>query len=258
MKSLHFLLRLVPAFILLSLFTLTLEIVVRLGWVPAFLIPAPSEVWAALQQDPGLFRTAFTESLRSALLGFFLSIFCGSFIALGLCLHPWLERAFLPISVFFQTVPIIAIAPLLVIWFGFGAPTVIASAAIVSFFPVLANALAGLTRVPVGQLELFRFLQATRTQTLWKLRIPNALPSFFTGLEVASGLAVIGAIVGEFIAGGGLGSLIDSARTQQRVDLVFAAVLLSTLLGLSFVVMIHLLRAMVFRMRPFSEKNEAL
>ena len=129
--------------------------------------------------------------------------------------------------------PIIAIAPLLVIWFGYGMRTVIASAFIVSIFPVIANTLNGILSTDPALRDLFRLYGASPAVTLWKLRFPAALPQILTGLRIAGGLAVIGAIVGEFIGGQGLGSVVDVARTQQRTDKVFAAVLLASVLGLA-------------------------
>lgn len=248
--------RWIPAVGMLVVIALIAEVCVRSGLVADYLMPAPSQVFTALVTEDAGFTQAFFETFSSALLGFLLSILIGTSLALIMSLSPFLERAFLPLSVFFQTVPIIAIAPLLVIWFGFGGPTVRASAFVVSLFPILANTLAGLTQTPATRLELFRALRASRFQTLLRLRIPQALPQFFTGLEVAAGLAVIGAIVGEFVAGSGLGSVIDSARTQQRVDLVFAAVILSTALGIVLVATVQLLRQILFRIRPFDVSPE--
>ena len=119
------------------------------------------------------------------------------------------------------------------IWFGYGTRTVVASAFVVSIFPVIANTLSGILSTEPALRDLFRLYGASTFVTLWKLRFPAALPQILTGLRVASGLAVIGAIVGEFIGGQGLGSVVDVARTQQRVDKVFAAVLLASVLGLS-------------------------
>ena len=155
------------------------------------------------------------------------------------------RRAFYPYAVFFQTVPIISIAPLLVIWFGFGQPTVIASAAIVSVFPIIASTLLGLKSTEPSLLDLFKLYTASNRQTLWMLKIPFALPQIFSGLRIASGLAVVGAIVGEFIGGGGLGSVVDAARTQQKIDRVFAAVLISSLLGVVLVGAVNFISASV-------------
>jgi NitT/TauT family transport system permease protein len=132
----------------------------------------------------------------------------------------------------------------LVIWFGFGQPTVIASAAIVSVFPIIASTLLGLKSTEPALLDLFKLYAASNRQTLWMLKIPFALPQIFSGLRIASGLAVVGAIVGEFIGGGGLGSVVDAARTQQRVDRVFAAVLISSLLGIVLVAAVNIISSL--------------
>jgi NitT/TauT family transport system permease protein len=211
------------------------ESAVRLAWVPSYLLPAPSEVLGSLIDDRVELAQAAWATLSSALTGLLVSFVVGNVFAIALSSSDLARRAFYPYAVFFQTVPIISIAPLLVIWFGFGQPTVIASAAIVSVFPIIASTLLGLKSTEPALLDLFKLYTASSRQTLWMLKIPFALPQIFSGLRIASGLAVVGAIVGEFIGGGGLGSVVDAARTQQRVDRVFAAVLLSSLLGIILV-----------------------
>jgi NitT/TauT family transport system permease protein len=211
------------------------EIAVRMAWVPSYLIPAPSEVLQSLLDDRSELALAAWATLSSALAGLLLSFVTGTMFAIALSSSDLARRAFYPYAVFFQTVPIISIAPLLVIWFGFGQPTVIASAAIVSVFPIIASTLLGLKSTEPALLDLFKLYTASKRQLLWMLKIPFALPQIFSGLRIASGLAVVGAIVGEFIGGGGLGSVVDAARTQQRIDRVFAAVLISSLLGIVLV-----------------------
>jgi NitT/TauT family transport system permease protein len=124
---------------------------------------------------------------------------------------------------------------------------VIASAFIVSIFPMIANTLAGLVATDPGLLDMFRLYGAGSIAILLKLRLPAALPQIMTGLRISSGLAVIGAIVGEFIGGGGLGSVVDVARRQQRTDVVFAAVILASLLGLAMFGVVNLLSALLLR-----------
>jgi len=211
------------------------ESAVRLGWVPAYLLPAPTEVFQSLLDDRLELALAAWATLSCALTGLLLSFVAGNVFAIALSSSDLARRAFYPYAVFFQTVPIISIAPLLVIWFGFGQPTVVASAAIVSVFPIIASTLLGLKSTEPALLDLFKLYTASNRQTLWMLKIPFALPQIFSGLRIASGLAVVGAIVGEFIGGGGLGSVVDAARTQQRVDRVFAAVLMSSVLGIILV-----------------------
>ncbi len=221
---------------------LALEFAVRKSWIPEYLIPAPSLVVETLVEEKTTLLKAFSETLLGAIAGLALSTIGGILGGVVLMRFQMLRQAIVPYAVFFQTVPIVAIAPLLVIWFGFGLQTVVISSWIVSFFPVLAGTIAGLSSVDLQALDLFRLYNASQWKTILLLRLPWAVPQIFTGLRVAGGLAVIGAVVGEFVAGGGLGALIDAARTQQRVDMVFAAVLLSTVIGLIIVYGIDFLR----------------
>ena len=218
-----------------------IELLVQYGFVRDYFLPAPSQVLKAIGEERELLAEATLSTLFSASIGLLLSFFIGTFLAVLFSVSSFLRRAVYPYAVFFQTVPVISIAPLLVIWFGFGQPTVIACSFIVSIFPVIANGLLGLQSADPHLLELFKLYSASPLDCFLKLKFPSALPSLFAGLRIASGLAIVGAIVGEFIAGGGLGGIVDSARTQQRVDLVFASVVISSLLGLIFVVCINLM-----------------
>jgi len=242
---------LLPAVIVIAL----AEIAVRAHWVPSYLVPAPSSVVAAMIDSRAELTQAFLKTSAGALLGFALSMIGGVAIAVLLSSSRTIQRSFYPYAVFFQTVPIIAIAPLLVIWFGYGMKTVVASAFVVSIFPVIANTLTGILSTDPALRDLFRLYGASARTTLFKLRFPAALPQILTGLRVASGLAVIGAIVGEFIGGEGLGSVVDVARTQQRVDKVFAAVLLASVLGLALFGLINLASTLTLRRWHASEQN---
>lgn len=232
-----------------------LELAVRSGVIAEYLLPAPSSVLRVFIEDKRELFGAFTDTALSSLAGLILSFIFGFGIAILLSMSAFFRRAFLPYAIFFQTVPVISVAPLLVIWFGFGKPTVIASAFIVSIFPIIASTLLGLQSTDPNLVELFRLYSATRLTTLLKLRIPFAMPVIFSGLRIASGLAVIGAIVGEFIGGGGLGSVVDVARTQQRTDKVFAAVLISSVLGLVMVGMVNFIAWMRLRRWHASVQN---
>ncbi len=234
--------------------TASIEFLVRGGVIRGFLVPAPSAVFLAIWNNWDELARAMLATSASALIGFVLSTLGGVAVAVLLSSSRWVQRAFYPYAVFFQTVPIIAIAPLLVIWFGYGMKTVIASAFVVSIFPVIANTLTGILSTDPALRDLFQLYGASPTVTLFKLRFPAALPQILTGLRVASGLAVIGAIVGEFIGGGGLGSVVDVARTQQRIDKVFAAVLLASLLGLALFGLINLISAVTLRRWHASEQ----
>jgi len=241
-----------PAWVFLIGLLSVWEWIVDRGWVAAYLLPAPSDIYATtIDMWPDLWR-ATKSTLSSIVWGLAASFTIGVSAAIAFFSVPILRRAILPFCVFFQTVPIVAIAPLLVIWFGFGDTTVRASAFIVSLFPILANTLTGLQETDPLLRELFQLYKPSKWKTIRSLQIPSAIPYILTGLRISVGLATIGAIVGEFIAGGGLGSLIDSARTQQRVDLVFSGVLASSLLALALVLAIDLISGALLRRRPYT------
>ncbi|MCC7409786.1 MAG: ABC transporter permease [Phycisphaeraceae bacterium] len=208
------------------------ELAVRLAGVPAYLVPPPSAVFAAIVREWPALGWAGTMTCAAAVLGFGISALVGMLLAVLLSTSRLVQRAFYPYAIFFQTVPIVAISPMLVIWFGYGIRAVVASAFIVSVFPVIANTLTGLLSTDPALSDMFRLYGASGGAKLWKLRVPSALPSIFTGLRIAAGLAVIGTIVGEFIGGGGIGMLVQAAIREQRTDLIFAAVLLASVLGL--------------------------
>ena len=238
-----------------------LEAGLRLLQIPTYFFPYPSGVFHALLNQPVRFLEALLETALSAGTGLLLSAFFGVLMALVLSLHPWIRKAFYPYAVFFQTVPIIAIAPMLVVWFGYGRNAIVASAFIVSVFPMIANCLTGLLSSDRLLVDLFRLYGAPPWALLLKLRIPTALPFFLTGLRIASGLSVIGALVGEFVAdtlndGGGIGTLIVVSIKEQRSDQVFAAVLLASLLGLGFFGAVSTFAALTRRVFHIGETRE--
>jgi NitT/TauT family transport system permease protein len=172
----------------------------------------------------------------SAAIGFAIAAGVGVLAGSVLAAVPFLMRGLYPIATLLQMVPLVAIAPLLVIWCGYGPRTAVASAAIVSVFPVLAATLDGMRGTDRGLVELFGTLRAGRVQRWWKLELPWAIPSIVTGLRVAAGLSVIGAIVGEFVGAfagdeSPVGILILSAMRENRTDLVFAAVAVAAIVG---------------------------
>lgn len=206
--------------------------------LPAYLVPAPLAVALALAAHAAELARATALTAAGALAGLAASLVLGTLGALAFAHSRWIARAVYPYAIFLQTVPVIAIAPLVVIWFGTGFPSVALVAFIISVFPVLSAATTGLTRVDPGHLELFQLHRATRLQTLVHLRLPGSIPHIVSGARIASGLAVIGAIVGEFFAGYGaadygLGYVIILTSGQLRTDHLFAAILASTLLGVA-------------------------
>ncbi|MBC7420755.1 MAG: ABC transporter permease subunit [Bdellovibrio sp.] len=217
--------------IYISFFTI-IECVVRRDLISNALVPKPTDLFVLFWQQKEVLFFAFWQTFYLSLSAF---VFAGFFaFILGIILHQFVfaQKTLMPFALFLQTVPIIALAPLLVIYLGFSSLTTFIAGVIVCFFPVLISTLSGLERVSINQEELLSFLKASGFQKLIYLKIPVAMPSVLSGLKTSAGLAVIGVVSGEFLVGGGLGALIDSSRLQQRVDFVFASLILLSILGL--------------------------
>ncbi len=243
---------LLPPLIAAVLGLLVWELAVVVLRPPAFLLPPPSAIGRAAASQVALLASACITTGTSAVLGFAASAVVGVAVAVVLSSSRLIERAFHPYAILLQTVPIVAIAPLLVLWFGVGTRAVTASAFIVSVFPVITNALAGIRSVDPALRDLFRLYGAKRAAVLFRLELPWATHSIMTGLRVASGLSVIGAIVGEFVAGfaeerPGLGIVVMTAYRQLRTDLLFAAVACSALLGITLFAVVGLVSFVLLR-----------
>ena len=200
----------------------------RLLALPAFILPGPGLVWDRFVQslaDGQLLRHTLAtlfEVIAGLLLGGLAATVLGYFLSKSTTL----EKLIAPYLVASQSIPIVAIAPLLVIWFGPGVFSKILICSLIVFFPVFINTVVGLREVPQDLRELMRSLRASRTQTFWKLEVPAAMPIFLGGLRVGATLSVIGAVVGELVgADRGLGFLINVGRGQYDTALVFVAVI---------------------------------
>lgn len=214
----------------------TWEGLVRLLAVPGYILPPPSGIVSAfyrgIVEGPYLADLAVTAS--EAVSGFLVGSFVGLALGVVIVMFPLMERIIYPYVVALQTVPKVALAPLLVVWFGFGMTSKIIIVALVSLFPVLVNVIAGLRAVEQERLDLLGALSATRWQEFRYLRFPNALPYFFAGLHTAVVLSVIGAIVGEFVgATAGIGFRILQANYALDIAAAFALFAILSLLGLT-------------------------
>jgi NitT/TauT family transport system permease protein len=202
-----------------------------------FVLPSPMDVArVAMENRRALLGSMFLTG-SAAILGLLASILVGSFIAFAFSQSRLVQRSLYPYAIFLQTMPIVAVAPLIILWFDFGFQSVVICAFVVSLFPIITNMTAGLTDVDENLLELFELNNATRSQVLFKLRLPNAIPSLVVGMRISSGLAVVGAIIGELYAGFGqeaygLGYLVQVTNMQLKTDYLMAAIMASALLGL--------------------------
>lgn len=251
-----FLRYIVPPLVPLLAIACVAEFAVAVGWIEPFLLPRPTRVFVSMFDNSPEIARALGETSLASVIGFAISTVLGIAIAVVLSMGGWVQRAFYPYAVFFQTVPIIAIAPLLVIWFGYDISAVVASATVVSIFPVIANTLTGLLSTDPALRDMFKLYNASSAATLIKLRLPFALPNILTGLRIAAGLSVIGTIVGEFITGDGLGGQITVARQQRNLEMVFAILLVASLLGIALFAMINMLSYLLLRHWHASENKD--
>ena len=206
--------------------------------VPAYLVPSPLAVLRTLIADRALLADALGVTLSIALTALAISIVAGAFVALVFVQSRWIEMSFFPYAVLLQVTPIVAIAPLIIIWVRDTRIALVLCAVVVAIFPIISNTTLGLRSVDLGLINLFRMCRASRWQILLRLRIPGALPFFFGGLRIASGLSLIGAVVAEFVAGtggqgAGLAYQILLAGIQLNIPRLFAALVLITLAGVA-------------------------
>ncbi len=208
------------------------------SFYPAFILPSPGEVWTRFQEMAGGENSLFKHILTTcaeALGGFLLATACALPLCCLLARNPFLDRLITPYVVAIQAVPIVAVAPLLVIWFGFGIASKLFIAGLVAFFPVLTNGVIGLKEVDPKLKEVLTIMGATRRQIFWKLEIPAALPVLFGGFKLGMTLSVIGAVVGEFSgAGQGLGYLVNFAKGTFDTPLIFVALFFLAAIGIGF------------------------
>jgi len=220
------------------------EAVVRLNHFPAFILPLPGQVWQRFWVVLGSGELAWHTgiTLSEVLSGLGLGLVAATALGYLIAKSPALERTVTPFIVASQAVPIVAIAPLLVIWFGVGLQSKVVICALIVFFPILINTVVGLRSVEPELHDLMRSLRATRWQVFTKLDVPGALPIWLAGLKVGATLAVIGAVVGEFVGSDrGLGFLINFGRGQYDTALVFVAVTALVVIALALYGLVSLL-----------------
>jgi NitT/TauT family transport system permease protein len=225
------------------------------AWVKVFdvsphLVPAPTAVLSALNENWSLILDNAWPTLWEIVMGFAVAAVLGIAIAVVIAAVPIIEKMIYPLLVGSLVVPKIAIAPLFVIWFGFGfAPKVIV-VVLIAFFPVVVDMALGLRSVPDDMITLVRSMGASRWKTFWKIRFVYALPNMFVGLKVAMALAVVGAIVGEFVQSSeGLGYMLIRANTNLETDQFFAVLAVLTVMGVLLYLAVDVFERLVLRSR---------
>jgi len=228
------------ALLVLACLALLWQILIWTFAIPKFMLPTPFAVAKAAVSRYSSLLTSVWITGKAAACGLIASVLAGILIAVIFAQSRWIRRMFYPYTILLQTVPIIAIAPLILMWVGPGILAVMVIAFIICLPAIIANTTQGLISVERNLIELFLMHNAKPAEVLWKLRLPHAIPSLFTGLRIASGVSVIGAIIGELFAGstrvgeGGLGYAIQYASSQLETDYLFALVFAASALGFAF------------------------
>lgn len=224
--------------------------------VQAFLLPSPLDIVDKMIEVHRRLLIHLTATLQEVVIGFAVACIGGIGIAAITAHSRILSRTIFPLLVISQTIPTIAIAPILVIWFGPGEAARLIVVFMIAFFPIVVNTTAGLLRVNEELIDLVRGLDASRWKIFTKIRLPNALPHIFTGMRISIALSVIGSVVGEFVAATeGLGYLIFSANTNLDTKLVFAAVVLLSAMG---IVLFQLVRLAQRLLVPWAQDSRGL
>ena len=234
---------------------------VTIARIPQYLVPSPLVVAQTLYADRALLAHSLGITLGVALAALALATVAGVAAALVFAQSRWIEASLFPYAILLQVTPIVSIAPLVIIWVRDTWLALVICATVVAIFPLISNTTLGLRSVDPGLIDLFRLARATRWQTLWRLRVPSALPYFFGGLRIASGLALIGAVVAEFVAGTGgsetgLAFRILEAGYRLATARLFAALFLLSLTGIVIYLALDLLSRALLRHWHESALNE--
>jgi NitT/TauT family transport system permease protein len=222
------------------------EAAARLFSIPAFLLPVPSVIAQAMYDHASVLMKESVETAVEIILGFALSIVVGVPLALAIFLWSPFARTVYPLLVSSQAVPKVAVAPLFLVWFGFGLLPKVLIAFLIAFFPVVINTAMGLASIEREKIYLAQSMGLSPLATFFKIQLPNALPSIFAGLKISITLAVVGAVVGEFVGGqAGLGYLLLIANGSMDTALLFAGIVALTVLGVVFFALIGLVERLV-------------
>jgi NitT/TauT family transport system permease protein len=238
-------------FVLILLLLLLWDLSIRIFKVPAYLIPPPGQVVDQLIAEWARLLKESWKTTQATLGGFALTIVIGIPLAMLIAYSKLVESYVYPLLVFSQSIPKVAIAPLFVVWFGFGIVPKIISAFLLGFFPVVVSTVMGFKSVEPDMLDLARSMGASRLQTFFKISLPQALPAIFSGLKVSITLAVVGAVVGEFVgSNSGIGYVLQVATGNFDLPLMFAALVVLSSIGVVLFMMVDLVERLMIPWHP--------
>ena len=246
-----------PAVILLALLLFGWEAWVRIFDTKPYILPAPSRIWTAFLEIRGTLPVHIRTTMTEALVGLVAAAAIGVALATLIVGVPLVRRVLYPLLIVSQTIPLVVLAPLLIIWFGFGLTPKIVVVALVGFFPIVVSTVDGLTSADRDMVGLVRSMGAKRGQLLRYVLIPAATPAFFAGLKIAAAYAVVAAIFGEWVgAQSGLGLFIARSRTAFRTDRVFVGIAITALLSIALFMAVQALARLASPWMYASERKE--
>ncbi|MGO4541451.1 ABC transporter permease [Paenibacillus sp. 2TAB19] len=221
------------------------EIIPSMLGLKHFIFPKPSDVYKAAIEDWSILTAAIQITVVESLIGFAVSAVIGILLSVLLASSKIMERSIYPYAIILQTIPVVAVAPIVVIWFGAGYKSIVVISFLIGFFPIISNTLMGLNSVDKNMDELFTLYNASKWKKMLKLRIPAAMPYIMAGLKISCTLSIVGAIVGEYVAGigggkGGLGYAITVAAIQVKTPFLFACGIAAAILGIGFYLIVSI------------------
>ena len=227
--------QIIPPLLLLALLLVAWQVWAVATHVPDYLVPAPSSIWSATVQERDLLATNTWPTVQIAVYGFSLAVITGFVLAVAIHYARWLEIALYPILIASQSVPLIALAPILVVALGYGLLPKLIIVCLICFFPIVVNTVDGLKRTDPEMRELLRSFGAGRLRVFREVELPGALPYFFSGAKVAGTYSVVGALVGEWVGSWqGLGYLMTQKMSELDTAVIFSAMAILTAMGLAF------------------------
>ncbi|MCH2176753.1 MAG: ABC transporter permease [Lentisphaeria bacterium] len=249
----------VPSVILFITFLLIWDLAIRSFNISPFILPSPKAVFEIFADQHQELLDATLQSALIAVAGFVLSILIGTIISLLMSQSKIIELSIYPYAIFLQAVPIVAIAPVFILWFGAGTKSMILISMIISLFPIVTNVSTGLRSIEKDVMEMMWLYKASRWQILWKVRFPSAVPNFVIGAKTSAGLAVVGAIVGEYFTGlsgesRGLAFLIQSNQQNANYPFLFATSISAALLGFIIFSVVSTLGEWIIKKGHFERK----
>lgn len=244
-----------PILVLIVLLTIW-ELAVRWNDTPKWMLPAPSDVAVAFRNDAALLAKHTRVTLNEVLIGFGIALAAGLLTGIAIESSRIIERALYPLLIASQTIPMVVLAPLFLIWFGYGLLPKVLITALVAYFPLAVNTVDGLKSTDRELLKLLRSLGSTRWQTFRLAKIPSALPLIFSGARISVAFSVIGAVFGEFVgAKAGLGYLMDRSAPQFETPRVFACIVILAVMGVSLFLIVSLIERLALPWRRYMTES---